>query len=204
MKKIILGTTNPAKLEQIRMALAGADIEIEGLPQNVELRSISEDGTTAQENAHIKATAYAKALGQPVLSMDVALFFQSNPDDDQPGVHIRRINGRTDRVTDEEIIQHYQAWIDRLGRIINGHYEFAFCLASPQGEHCETTVQTPPRIFTSQLSKRLIPGYPLESLSIDAASGHYISEMSPEEIQKYWENTIGPVLKPLIEDCPFL
>ncbi len=186
------------------MALTGTDIEVQGLDPQQPLPTIAEDGTTAQENAHAKAIAYSKTLGQPVLSMDVALYFQSNPDDDQPGVNVRRIQGRTDRPTDDEIILHYQAWINRLGGIVNGHYEFAFCIANPTGEHCETSTQTPLRIFTSTVSKRLIPGYPLESLSIDPTTGHYISEMTPEEITRYWKTAIGTPLKLFVQSCPFL
>jgi len=44
----------------------------------------------------------------------------------------------------------------------------------------------------------MIPGYPLESIQIDPASGAYLSEMPPEEQAIFWQQKIGREL------CEFL
>lgn len=66
IKQITFGTTNEAKIKQIRGALAPAGIEVNGVIDKSALPEVVEDGKTANENARKKALAYAKALGKTV------------------------------------------------------------------------------------------------------------------------------------------
>lgn len=193
MESIIIGTKNPAKIEQIRGALALAGIGVEGLPVDMEFEEIKEDGITAQENARKKALVYSRALGKPVLSMDNALYFDGLKSEQQPGINVRRIGQRTDRPSDEELIVYFQELISGLGERVGGRWEFAICVAYPDGSTKETTIISP-RVFTSKRSEKFIPGYPLESLQIDPESGRYISEMSPDEQGRFWQKAIGAPL----------
>src|SRR3989344_7353154 len=93
MKKLIMGTTNQAKIAQMRDALVSAGIQVEGVTDKKLLPEVVEDGTTVQENARKKAVAYARALGQTVLSMDNALFLDGLAPENQPGIHVRRVGG---------------------------------------------------------------------------------------------------------------
>jgi inosine/xanthosine triphosphate pyrophosphatase family protein len=82
MKKqeIIIGTGNPGKEEQIRLALSPTQIKLRGLSEfDVGDIKVVEDGETAQENARKKALAYAKALREPVLAIDNALYLCCRP-----------------------------------------------------------------------------------------------------------------------------
>ena len=160
MQQIIVGTKNKAKLAQIKGALASLQLNIIGLPDD-NLPDVKEDGKTAQENAKKKALAYAGVLGHPVLSMDNALYFENLPDEKQPGINVRRIEGRSDRPTDTELLNYYSELIKGLGDKVNGHWDFAICFAYPDGKIHETTIVSP-RIFTSKISSKTIEGYPLE------------------------------------------
>ena len=199
MKQIIIGTRNKAKLKQIQGALAPLQISVLGLP-NVELPEIKEDGKTAQENAEKKAVAYAKALGQPVLSMDNALYLKGLPDKQQPGINVRRIEGRTDRPTDEELLVYYSKVIEGLGGQARGHWEFALCLAKPNGAIKKTTILSP-RMFTSKRSQKSIEGYPLEALQIDPKANKYVSEMSQKEQDAFWQEAIGRQLCEFVKNA---
>jgi inosine/xanthosine triphosphate pyrophosphatase family protein len=200
MKQIIFGTKNQAKLKQISGALAPLKIIVSGLP-DVNLPDIAEDGTSAQANAKKKALSYAKTLGQPVLSMDNALYFDNLPDNQQPGLNVRRINNGTERPSDEAMLEYYQKLVNQLSRNgqTAGHWEFALCYARPDGETKETTIISP-RIFTSQASQQRIDGYPLESIQIDPESGRYISEMSADEQDQFWQKMIGAKLCEFIQN----
>jgi len=178
--KLIFGTKNQAKIDQIKGALVNQDIEISGLPKNIDFPEIAEDGKTAQENARKKAVAYSEMLNQTVLSMDNALYIDGLPEEKQPGINVRKINNQTDRPTDDELLQYYSQLIDGLGGKASGRWEFALCLAAPTGKIKETTIISP-RVFTSEASDKIIEGYPLESIQIDPDSGKYISEMTSEE-----------------------
>jgi len=193
MLSLIIGTTNEAKIKQIMGALAPLRIPIQGIADKNKLPEIRENGTTAQENARKKAIAYAKAFGQTVLSMDNALYFEGLSTEQQPGIAVRRIPGSSGRPSDEQLLNYYSDLIKKLGARVHGHWEFAICVADPKGHARETSIISP-RIFTSLPSPKFIPGYPLESLQIDPESNRYISEMSQQEQDLFWQRTTGKEL----------
>jgi len=197
-EEIIIGTTNPAKVEQIRGALQPLGLVINGISKDVVLPEVVEDGKTAQENAFKKATTYANFLKKNVLSMDNALYFDGLKPEEQPGLNVRRIKGSNSRPTDEEMLNYYSNLIENCGGKINGHWEFAVCFVKSTGEKYETTIISP-RIFTSKISSTVVPGYPLESIQIDPESGKYVSEMSKEEQASFWQKAIGSELMNFIK-----
>jgi hypothetical protein len=83
--------------------------------------------------------------------------------------------------------------IERLGGTSEGYWEFAVCLANQDGDVFEHTIVSH-RMFVSQPSPVVIPGYPLESLQIEPKSGKYISEMTTEEQTSFWQLMIGKEL----------
>lgn len=198
MKKLIIGTTNEAKVRQIRGALASIRIEIGGVESKELLPELVEDGKTALENARKKALVYARALDKTVLSMDNALYLEGLEDSKQPGLNVRRIPGSTERPSDEELLNYYSKLIGSLGERVKGHWEFAVCVANSAGKIWETAIISP-RIFVSRPSEKMIPGYPLESVQIDPETGQYISEMSPAEQDSFWQKNIGAELYRFIQ-----
>lgn len=193
MDELIFGTTNQAKVLQVRGALSSAGVEVMGLPEEARGIKVIEDGRTVQENARKKALAYASALGCPVLSMDNGLFFDGLPAEEQPGTHVRRIGGSDGRPSDDELRIHYAGVVSRLGGRVNGHWEFALCYARPDGT-CEETTILSPRVFVATPSPTTVPGYPLESIQIDPTTGKYISEMSQSDQDEFWQRAIGTPL----------
>ncbi len=193
MKTILMGTTNPAKIAQIRDALAPIGIEVEGVADKKLLPEVVEDGATPQENARKKALTYAKSLGRRVFSMDNALFLDGLAPEAQPGIHVRRIGGSI-AATDEELLEHGMTLVESLGGQVTGYWEYGICVADPDGAIFEMTLKTP-RIFTSERSPKVVPGYPLESIQIDPETGKYISEMTSEEQANFWQRTLGTSLR---------
>ena len=193
MKTLVMGTTNPAKISQIRDILEPAGISVMGVKDKSMLPKVVEDGKTAQENAKKKAVAYSKALGQTVFSMDNALYLEGLAPEKQPGMNVRRING-VEASSDAELLEHGIALIKSLGEKVTGYWEYGVCIANPDGKFWETTIIRTPRIFTSNPSSKILPGYPLESIQIDPKTGKYISEMSTEEKAKFWRETLGKSL----------
>jgi inosine/xanthosine triphosphate pyrophosphatase family protein len=197
MQELVVGTSNPAKLQMIRDALAPLAIRVIGTHDLGISLQVEEDGLTAQDNARKKSLAYAQATGQRVLSIDNALYLDGLADHEQPGIATRRIPGYAGRASDQQLLVYYAQWIARLGGRIDGRWEFAICLAGADGRYFETVIRSP-RTFISMPSTMMIPGYPLESIQIDPASGSYLSEMPPEEQAAFWQQTIGREL------CDFL
>lgn len=203
MNKLVIGTTNEAKVKQISGALSPLGIEITGVASKELLPQVVEDGQTALENARKKAIAYAKALSQTVLSMDNALYIEGLAKDDQPGLNVRRIPDSVGRPTDDELLIYYSKLISKLGEKVRGHWEFGICVSDPAGKVWETTIVSP-RIFVSRASEKSIPGYPLESIQIEPESKKYISEMSPAEQDTFWQKNIGTELCRFIQSIRLL
>jgi inosine/xanthosine triphosphate pyrophosphatase family protein len=198
MKELIYGTSNPAKVAQVRDVLEPSGFTIKSLADFNSQITVEEDGKTAEENAVKKAVIYARKLNMPVLSMDVALYFNDLPDDKQPGLRVRRISGKT-RPSDQEMLDSYAALAASMGNRIQGYWRYAFALAWPDGRQVSFTHDTP-RIFVSKPSKKIVEGFPLESLQIDPVSNKYISEMEKEELADFWRNSIGAPLTSFMQE----
>ncbi len=199
MKEILFATTNPAKVKQLQGVLARVGILVKGVADKSTLPKVIEDGQTLQDNARKKAVAYARVLGETVLSMDNGLYFDDLLPEEQPGTHVRRIGSREVDVTDSEMLDYYSTLVQQFGGTIKGRWEFALCIASPAGVLRETTIVSP-RIFSKQISPKMVPGYPLESMQIDTETGKYISEMTQEEQDQFWQRAIGDEIEDFFRD----
>lgn len=191
MKKIIFGTKNQAKIDQIQATLQPLGIRVKGIGEYANLPEVVEDGKTAQQNARKKAMTYAEALGKIVFSLDTALFIEGLPDNLQPGINVRRIPGSQNRPTDEQILKYYSNLIKTHGGEMFGYWDFAIAIAAPDSLITEAVVKTPRRRFVDKICSKVVTGFPMESIQIDAKSGKYIAEMSPKEQGQFWQDTIG-------------
>lgn len=196
VKELVFSTGNRAKVQQVQGALGG-NILVRGIGEfNVNI-DVEEDGKTAQENARKKAVAYAKALGQTVFAMDNALYFKGFNDDEQPGLFVRRIGG-IERSSDQEMIESYAKLVKSRGERLEGWWEFAVSIAQPDGTSIEESIISP-RTFVAEASKKIVPGYPLESIQIDPKTGKYVSEMSDKEQALFWQQNIGKPLSQFVQ-----
>lgn len=180
--KLIYGTSNLAKIKAMREMLKETDIEMIGLNElKMSLPKIEEDGKNPLENARKKAFAYHQATGLPVFSCDSGLYFEGLEPELQPGVFVRRINGK--ELTDEEMISYYSNMARKRGGSLKAQYKNAICLVinsehifEDQGEDLSSgyflLVDTP--------HKKREKGFPLDSLSVDPSSGCYYYDLEPE------------------------
>ncbi len=184
--KLLYGTGNEAKLDAMRRALAGLQIEITGLRElGAEPPRVEEDGSTPLENAEKKAAAYYKAFGMPVFSCDSGLYFENVPDEIQPGVHVRTVNGKY--LTDEEMLEHYIGLAKKYGNL-TARYRNAICLVL-DGEHIykameESMASKPFLICPVPHSAVRKKGFPLDSLSVDIATGKYFYDLEQENLDR--------------------
>jgi len=200
MKEIIVGTTNPAKVEKVRHALSGLDVSVKGLEREVESAfSVEETGQTALENARIKALAYSKQVDKPVLSSDSAVYIDGLPDERQPETKVRRIKEKEEGATDEELLIYYSGIVDELGGEATSRVEDGICIAKPNGDYYETMIISK-RKLTSKPSQVRTKGHPLDSLQLDSKTDKYFSEMTKEEKDEMWERLIGKELKRFVKD----
>jgi XTP/dITP diphosphohydrolase len=91
--RLLVATTNPGKLREIREILAGLPVDLETLADHPDMPEPEEDGTTFAANARLKARYYAAATGVRTIAEDSGLAIDAL--DGAPGVHSARYDGDT-------------------------------------------------------------------------------------------------------------
>lgn len=89
--QLLVGTTNPNKVREIRPLLAGLPLELVTLADVAAIAEPEETGATFWENARIKALAYARATDLMVVAEDSGLAVDAL--DGEPGIHSARFMG---------------------------------------------------------------------------------------------------------------
>ncbi len=182
--KILYGTTNQGKLLAMKKSVEGLDIELIGLRDlECELPVVNENGKTPLENAEIKARAYFDAFHMPVFSCDSGLYFDELTDEEQPGIHVRRVNQK--ELTDEEMIEHYASLAEKHGGRITGRYRNAIYFILDENHHyssMDMSIATEPFILVTKPHEKRVPGFPLDSLSVDIATGEYYYDLEVKDV----------------------
>lgn len=86
--RLLLATTNPGKVTEIREALSGLEIDLLTLADWGAVPEPEETGNTFGENARLKATYYSRFTGLPALADDSGLLVEALAG--RPGVHSSR------------------------------------------------------------------------------------------------------------------
>ncbi|MCM1125377.1 MAG: hypothetical protein NC429_02810 [Lachnospiraceae bacterium] len=183
--KLLYATQNPAKVTAMRNRLEGLGIELIGLRDlNQAVPDVIEDGSTPLENALKKAAAYYEAFRIPLFSCDSGLYFDEIPEELQPGIHVRTINGRY--LTDEEMLEYYSSLAARYGNL-TARYRNAVCLILDK-EHVysamDESMASVPFLITSKPHAKRNKGFPLDSLSIDIRTGKYYYDLENKELDQ--------------------
>ena len=188
--KILYGTGNPAKLSAMKTRLECLnkkyDIELIGLKDlDTEIPQVPEDGSTPLENAHQKAVAYYKAFQIPVFSCDSGLYFDNVPDEIQPGVHVRTVQGRY--LTDEEMLEYYSGLAQKYGNL-TARYKNAICFVYNDKqlfESMEPSMESEQFLIAARPHSAIRKkGFPLDSLSIDRKTGKYFYDLPAQKLDQ--------------------
>ena len=182
--KILYGTTNQGKLLAMKKSTECLEIEVIGLHDvEGELPTVNENGKTPLENAEIKAKAYFEAFHIPVFSCDSGLYFDELAEEEQPGIHVRRVNGK--ELTDEEMTEYYAALAAKYGGRITGRYRNAIYFILDEHHHyssMDMSIATEPFLLVTEPHQKRVPGFPLDSLSVDIATGKYYYDLETKDV----------------------
>lgn len=185
---ILYGTGNPAKLGAMQKRLETLHMEIIGLKDlNRDIPDVKETGNTPIENARLKAIAYYEAFQMPVFSCDSGLYFDNVPDDVQPGVHVRNVNGR--KLSDAEMLSYYSGLAKKYGDL-TARYKNAICFVMDKDriyESMDPSLESEKFIISSKPHKNGIvkKGFPLDCLSVDIKTGKYYYDLAEEKFDKF-------------------
>ncbi len=180
MKQILFATGNQSKAKRFRKGLFEKGIEIITLNDIDTSIEVEENGNTAIENALIKARAYYKENSLPTLAMDDTLYLENVPEEYQPGMYVRRVNGK--RLTDEEMLEHYSNLVRQYGKDGKLVARWVYGMAIiKDGEEFTYTWSNHDFYLVEKASSIVHPGYPLDSLSINKKLNKYFTDITLED-----------------------
>lgn len=179
---ILIATHNQGKIKRYRRLLA--DIA------SLNLRTLSELGIdyrtdepflTSGENATHKARVYGDLSQLPTIAIDEAVSTNFLPDNEQPGVFVRRFRTGQE-LTDIEVLT---AWseIFTIYPTTDKQFVWDFSLTyyNPADGFMKTSQTRQVNTVAAKFSQIIDPGYPMSSFLIPTGFDRPHSELSAEE-----------------------
>jgi len=192
-----IGSTNPAKIRQLALALEPCGVIVRGLTGTRGLPDVAEDHADAEGNARAKATAFAVALDGACLAMDASLFLPDLPADLQPGVNVRRLPGSLGRPGDDEVLAYYGDLCRRQGGKLAVHWVFGYAIGLTDGR-CFSDTSSIRRSMVYPPCPERRPGYPLDSLQRDPRTRRRLAQLTGAQEAALWQHTIGVPLQTFV------
>ncbi len=176
--EVLFATTNPSKIEHYKKQFEEKGIKILTLKDIKVNAEVKEIGNNAIENAKIKAKTYFDLAGITTICIDDNLFIDNIPEEQQPGTHVRRVNGKT--LTDEEMIKHYTELVKKNGNRLTAQWVKGIAIYN--GNEFKTYSWKNSKFYlVDKPAKERHPGYPLDSISIIPEFDKYLVELTSEE-----------------------
>lgn len=210
--KLLYGTNNQAKLESMKRVTNQLEIEIFGFSdlkimqdfKNVKLPDIEETGKNPLENAIIKAKEYYKILRIPLFSCDSGLYFENVDEDLQPGTYVRRVRGK--ELSDVQMVEYYGSLAKNHGGKLVAKYKNAICLILGENQmftRMDESIEIGPFYMVDKPHEKIVPGFPLDALSVDIETGKYFQDMDEnlavdksvieQGFTKFFEEVLGKI-----------
>ncbi len=180
MVKVLFATGNVAKAKRFSKGLLKRGIEVISLNDIDKDIKIDENGKDAIENALIKARAYSKEVSMPVFAMDDNLYLDNVSEADQPGMYVRRVNGK--RLDDDEMIEHYTGLVKKYGTDgkITCRWIYGMAVIN-DGKENTYTWSKEDFYMVEKPSDKESPGYPLNRISINKKLNKYFTDITEED-----------------------
>ena len=180
MKKVLFATENASKAKRFKDKLLKNNIEIITINDLAEKISVEENGKDAIENALIKARAYSEIENISVFAMDDNLYIDEVPEEKQPGMYVRRVNGK--RLSDDEMIEYYSSLAHEYGKEGKLTCRWVYGIAViNNGIESTYTWNKEDFYIVDRPSNKINPGYPLNTISVNKKLNKYFIDLTSED-----------------------
>ena len=200
MNRLLIATTNPGKLGEIKEFLSDVPVTLVGLADVGITEAPEETGISFQENAILKAKFYAEKSKLPTLADDGGLEIDAL--NGEPGVKSHRWIHQDREDTDEELIQYT---LDRMKDIVDtnrgAQLRLVLALVFPGGE-VFTSEEKVRGIIPRQASRSRWKGFPYRSLLFLPEINKYYNhdELTATETETYNHRKKAlDILKPILK-----
>lgn len=183
MKKIVFATSNETKAKRFSKGLLEKGIEVLSL-RDLDIKlEVEENGETAIDNALIKVRECYKMTGIPSVGMDDSLYLFNVPEEKQPGLFVRRVNGRV--LDDNEMIEHYTNLVKEYG--IGGRlyckWIYGLAVIDNKGNEYTYSFNKDGFYMVDTVSDKIQKGYPLNSISKYEKIDKYFTDVTEEDME---------------------
>lgn len=174
-RTLLVATTNPNKVKEIRRVLDGLDVEVITLAGWPDVVAPEETGRTFEDNARLKASYYASTTGQLTVAEDSGLEIDALGG--IPGVESARYAG--EETPYPEKFGRLYAALDRTGsRDSMARFVCALALASPEAILFEARGTVEGRVARKPAGDG---GFGYDPFFFYPPYGRTLGEVSPEE-----------------------
>ncbi len=180
--KLLFATGNSKKLELMKRRLSSLkDVEVVS-PKEIGINiNINENGTTAEENAIIKAKAYYDTTGMATIAEDSGLWIEKFSLEDQPGLNVKRIKG-IENLSDEDVLKYYTSKLCDIGGESFAKYITGVAIIDETGiVHSISISEKPFLLKAKSNSLYTCAGGVLDCISYDTDLKKYFNELTEKE-----------------------
>jgi len=179
--ELLIATHNEAKFNRYKNLLADIPgLSMQSLSGANIHQKIEEPYSTSIENAIHKAKEYARLAMKTTLAIDESVRTNFLPNDEQPGVFVRRMN-KGHELTDQAVLafwkETFKKYPHKDRRFI---WEFGIACCSPSEVLSSTIVKREDRV-SENFSDVVVKGYPMDSFLIQPGLDRPASECAQEE-----------------------
>lgn len=175
---LFYATNNKSKLHNMYYRLRNSPIKVL-CPDDLNIHiDVEENGNTAVENAVIKASAYFSVVNCPTIAGDSGMIIEGIPADKQPGLYVRRVNGKA--LSDDEMIDYYANIAKNADSDCYIHYFTGIALVTDQGTVTMELRDAPLKLSPTPNSNRSHRGNPLDAVTL-LEDGRFFNDLSDEE-----------------------
>jgi len=179
--KILVASTNPGKVEELRGMLGGG-VDWVGLSDFSGVGEVEEDGVDLVENARKKAVEYAKATGVWTIADDSGLVVDALGG--EPGVRSARFSGEKVEGEERGLLDHRN--MSEVLRLLEGvaegertaRFVCCLCLASPEAVLLETQGTLEGVITEREIGSN---GFGYDPIVFVPGVGKTVAQMTAEE-----------------------
>ena len=130
----------------------------------------------------IKARECFKKTNMPSMGMDDSLYLEGVPESEQPGLFVRRVNGKS--LDDRKLLEHYINLVKKYGvdGKINCKWVYGLAVINEKGEEKTYTWEKGDFYMVDIPSSVINPGYPLNSISKYNNLDKYFTEVTAADL----------------------
>lgn len=194
--KVLLATHNQGKIKRYQALFANLeDLELITLADLKITAKIDEPFATAAENSLHKAKYYGQLAGLVTIAIDEAVRTNFLPDNEQPGVLVRRFR-KNRELTDEEVLVIWQEILQAYPQTKHQFiWDFSLSYYNPISKEAKTASAVQINTVATNFSKIINPGYPMSSFLVPIGFNRPYSELNEAEKLLVDQKNLAPFVE---------